>query len=83
MTANVPPPADFQLVFAVPGMNCGRCVARIETALRAHPDVRAFQVDLAARRVLVSTLADYDPQALLAALAEAGYPASRLDADAA
>ena len=85
MSSNTRLPARTELVFAVPDLSCGRCVARIENALNACPEVRAVDVDLSARRVRVqvSATADHAPRTLLAVLAEAGYPAQRLDADAA
>jgi copper chaperone CopZ len=35
-------------IFAIDGMHCGSCVARITEAVKANPSVRTVTVDLAA-----------------------------------
>ncbi|HMQ94422.1 MAG TPA: heavy-metal-associated domain-containing protein [Amaricoccus sp.] len=67
--------------FTVPGMTCGGCARRVTNAiLSVDPEAQVI-TDPPARDVKVTTRAD--EQALVAALAEAGYPAQRKDQPAA
>jgi copper chaperone len=59
---------------SIPDMSCGHCKAAVETALAAVPGSGAVSVDLTLREVRVDGAAPLD--ALLAALAAAGYPAA-------
>jgi len=59
----------------VENMTCGKCVGRVERALRGVPGVVAVAVDLAAGRAQVE--GDGDVTAMLAVLEEGGYPARR------
>ncbi len=68
-------PATVEL--AVAGMHCGACVALIEECLADQAGVLGASVDLESARAIV----DYDPSlvdldALVAAVAEAGYSAT-------
>ncbi|WP_411792547.1 heavy metal translocating P-type ATPase [Burkholderia gladioli] len=69
----------------VTGMTCGGCARRVEKALAAVPGVAQAKVDLAATRAEVefATDAQVDAQALVAAVAAAGYQAERIEGDAA
>ena len=58
---------------AIDGMTCASCVARVEKALKAVPGVTEATVNLATERASVRGTAD--AQALVAAIASAGYPA--------
>ena len=58
----------------VEGMTCASCVRHVNAALAPIAGVADVSVDLAAGRVKVS--GDADVAALLAALQEAGYPAT-------
>ena len=58
----------------VEGMTCASCVRHVNAALVPIAGVAEVSVDLAAGRVKVS--GDADVPALLAALQEAGYPAT-------
>lgn len=58
----------------VEGMTCASCVRHVNAALAPIAGVADVSVDLAAGRVKVS--GDADVPALLAALQEAGYPAT-------
>lgn len=58
----------------VEGMTCASCVRHVNAALAPIAGVAEVSVDLAAGRVKVS--GDADVPALLAALQEAGYPAT-------
>jgi Cu+-exporting ATPase len=57
----------------IEGMSCGHCVGQVEKTLRALPGVSGAEVDLAAKRALVSFTADLADEALKAAVAEAGF----------
>jgi copper chaperone len=60
--------------YDIPDMSCGHCVATVTQAIqRADPDAVA-EVDLIKRTATVSS--KLDPQAIGAALDEAGYPAT-------
>ena len=62
------------ITLSVPDMHCGKCKAGVERALTAVDPAARVEVDLTARRVSVETLAPLP--ALLAALGNAGFPAS-------
>ncbi|WP_430912272.1 heavy metal translocating P-type ATPase [Methylobacterium sp. sgz302541] len=66
--------------FAVEGMTCASCVGRVERALKAVPGVADATVNLATERASVRGTAD--PQALVAAIAAAGYAARPIAGDA-
>ncbi|MGZ7178697.1 heavy metal translocating P-type ATPase [Burkholderia gladioli] len=68
----------------VTGMTCGGCARRVEKALAAVPGVAQAKVDLAVTRAEVEFAADaeVDAQALVAAVAAAGYQAERIESDA-
>lgn len=60
--------------YDIPDMSCGHCVATVTQAIKqADPDAVA-EVDLIRRTATVSS--KLDPQAIGAALDEAGYPAT-------
>jgi copper chaperone len=59
---------------SIPDMSCGHCKAAVETALTAVADAGTVEVDLATRMARVSGPAPVAE--LLAALDQAGYPAS-------
>jgi copper chaperone len=59
---------------AIPDMNCGHCKASVEAAVRALDAGAMLEVDLQARTASVQTQAT--PAAIIAALAEIGFPAS-------
>ena len=61
-------------IYAVPDMSCGHCAAAIETALRTVDDMAEIRCDLAGKSVAVETTAG--GEAVMAALAAAGYPAT-------
>jgi Cu+-exporting ATPase len=60
----------------IKGMNCGGCVARVEKALKTVPQVTEATVSLADRCAVVTTAAKIRPDALIAAVGQAGYTAS-------
>ena len=60
-------------VWTVQGMTCGHCVAAVTEEVSAIDGVTAVEVDLASGRVTVTADADPAPDAMLAAVDEAGY----------
>ncbi|WP_186081700.1 heavy metal translocating P-type ATPase [Burkholderia gladioli] len=75
---------ESAVALRVTGMTCGGCARRVEKALAAVPGVAQAKVDLAATRAEVEFAADaeVDAQALVAAVAAAGYQAERIEGDA-
>ena len=69
---------NFEL--QIHGMNCGSCVGRVENALKAVPGVSAASVNLATERASVRGVVGTD--ALIAAIAGAGYSARPVSASA-
>ncbi|MGO4474839.1 heavy metal translocating P-type ATPase [Massilia sp. 2TAF26] len=68
-------PAELQL--AVRGMTCASCVARVEKALKKVPGVDDASVNLATEQATVHGAA-LDADAIVAAVAQAGYEAAPL-----
>ena len=70
-----------QLNFPIEGMSCASCVSRVERALAAVPGVASASVNLATESVAVALQPEADVQALMAAVARAGYgvPHASLD----
>ncbi|MBN8278999.1 MAG: heavy-metal-associated domain-containing protein [Gammaproteobacteria bacterium] len=62
--------------FSIPKMSCGGCVKTITGAVRAVDQNAVVEPDLARREVSIRSSTGSD--ALLAALAQAGYPATKL-----
>lgn len=60
----------------VEGMMCGHCVAHVKKALEAIDGVTSADVDLDAKRAVVSLDADVADDVLVAAVTEEGYEAS-------
>lgn len=61
-----------ELSFRVPGMECGRCVTTLTTALRAVEGVAAVEIDLHTGWIVVSG-AHIDSEAIRRAVLKAGY----------
>ena len=59
--------------FQVPSMSCGHCVKAVTQAVQSVDAQAKVQVDLAQQQVTVET--SQEREAIVAALAEAGYPA--------
>jgi Cu+-exporting ATPase len=75
-----PKPAELQ--FAVRGMTCASCVARVEKALKKVPGVLDASVNLATEQASVRGAAldaDALAAALVAAMAQAGYEAAPVE----
>jgi copper chaperone len=64
----------MSMVFEVPGMSCGHCVAAITSAVTGLPGVTAVNVELARAEVRVDGTPN--PAAVTAAIQEAGYDVS-------
>jgi copper chaperone CopZ len=54
-------------------MTCGHCVAAVTEEVSAVPGVTGVEVDLGSGRVTVTADADPAPEAIAAAVDEAGY----------
>ncbi|TDP63648.1 Au+-exporting ATPase [Bradymonas sediminis] len=70
-----------QTTLPIEGMTCASCVGRVERALMDIPGVREVSVNLATERAHIRGSADSD--ALVAAVAKAGYTARPIDMGAA
>jgi Cu2+-exporting ATPase len=69
--------------FLVPEMHCAACIGRIEDNLGALPGVTRARANLTAHRVGIDFVpGEGDPDAMLAAIAGAGYSARPFDASA-
>jgi Cu+-exporting ATPase len=75
-TTIAPGPAELQ--FAVRGMTCASCVARVEKALKKVPGVVDASVNLATEQASVRGAA-LDADVLAAAVAQAGYEAAPVE----
>jgi Cu2+-exporting ATPase len=65
-----------EVEFAVEGISCGGCIARIEKAVNAMPGISGARVNFTNRRMTVGWAKDsFDPQAVVNTLARLGYPA--------
>ncbi|MCD7109327.1 heavy metal translocating P-type ATPase [Rhizobium sp. DKSPLA3] len=77
MTAHTPlqPPltASKTTSFAIDGMRCASCVARVEKAIAAVPGVVGASVNLATERATVTHDAALEPKRIVAAIETAGY----------
>ena len=73
--------ADTRVVeFAIAGMTCAACSARLEKVLNRQPGIQA-NVNLAAERARVRLDGVVDEAAVIAAVARAGFTASLVDKD--
>ncbi|MEA3292550.1 MAG: cation transporter [Pseudomonadota bacterium] len=61
--------------FSIEGMKCGHCVASATKALEAVPGVEGVKVTLDPQQAVVTGKAD--PAAVIKAVKEAGYAASK------
>ncbi|TXG99663.1 MAG: copper-translocating P-type ATPase [Rhodocyclaceae bacterium] len=78
-TGQVSPPEQGRVVeFAIGGMTCAACSARLEKVLNRQPGMQA-NVNLAAERARVRLLGAADEAAVVAAVAKAGFSAAVVD----
>ncbi|HJQ73949.1 MAG TPA: heavy-metal-associated domain-containing protein [Gaiellaceae bacterium] len=64
------------IFYSVPGMSCGHCENAITAEVGALPNVAEIDVDLETKLVRISGK-NLDDSALVAAIDEAGYEATR------
>jgi Cu2+-exporting ATPase len=62
-------------LFAVPGMRCAGCIAKLENGLAAIDGIASARVNFAARRVTIAHQSSLDLPALKAAIAGIGFAA--------
>ena len=70
--------ATGRSVFAVPGMRCASCIARLEKGLAAVPGIASARVNFTARQVTIDHLPELNVPGLRAAIASAGFEAEPL-----
>lgn len=59
--------------YQVQGMTCDHCVRAVTSELQGLPGVQGVDVELASGAVRVTSVAPLDPEAVRAAIDEAGY----------
>jgi P-type Cu+ transporter len=64
--------------FAVSGMTCASCVARVEKVLKRVPGVEHVAVNLATEKATVHASGEVSDDQLVAVIAKAGYEAARI-----
>lgn len=76
-------PASAQMIsLRVSGMDCAACTAAIKKSVEKVPGVYSASVDFDSQQATVATDGKADPQAVLKAVAAAGYKAEILDGGA-
>ena len=73
-------PTGRVVEFAVAGMTCAACSARLEKVLNRQPGMQAT-VNLASERARVRLAGSADEAAVIAAVGKAGFSASVVDAE--
>lgn len=63
-------------ILHIEGMSCGHCVRHVTEALEELAGVNSVRVSLEEKRAVIEHDASLNIQALVAAVAEAGYEAS-------
>ncbi|MFY0596950.1 MAG: cadmium-translocating P-type ATPase [Cognatishimia sp.] len=71
---------DAHLALSVPSVHCGACISTVEGVLQRQRGVRSARVNLTLKRVSVEADESVEADALIGALAKAGYEAHELDA---
>ncbi|WP_265569446.1 heavy metal translocating P-type ATPase [Sphingomicrobium nitratireducens] len=69
------PPGPVQSLYAVEGMRCAACIARIERGLPETPGIEAARVNLSARRVRVDHVPGLDEAIIIEAFKGVGFDA--------
>jgi len=69
-----------RIVLSVPAAHCAACIGAVEGAVAALPGVRGARLNLTLRRLYVDAAPDVGAEAIVAALARAGYEGFELDA---
>ena len=70
------------LIVSVPGMHCAGCISTVERGLERLDGVRAARVNLGLKRVMVDAAPGLQLSDIITHLANLGYEAHELDADA-
>ncbi|QRF67364.1 heavy metal translocating P-type ATPase [Ponticoccus alexandrii] len=76
------PPVDARLTLSLPTIHCAACMATVERALTAHPQVRAARVNLTLKRATVDAAPGVTAEELIPLVEGAGYEAHELDGTA-
>jgi P-type Cu2+ transporter len=71
-----------QTDLSVPGIHCGGCIQKVESALGALPGVENARVNLSTKRVAIRWQADRPPAPFIEALSKVGYDAHLYDTSA-
>ncbi|TNF18116.1 MAG: heavy metal translocating P-type ATPase, partial [Rhodobacteraceae bacterium] len=72
--------ASGQLALSLPTIHCAACIANVERALQALPQVHSARVNLTLKRVTVEAAPEVVAADLIAVLEQAGFEAHELDA---
>lgn len=64
---------------SIEGMTCSHCAMHVEGALKEVCGVKSVKVDLAGKAATVELAHEVDDNKLKAAVAEAGYTATRVE----
>lgn len=75
LTANSGPIALPVAEFAVPGMRCAGCIAKLEDGLALKPGIANARVNFTAKRLTITHLPEITTPQLLAAIADTGFEA--------
>ncbi|CAN5240500.1 cation-translocating P-type ATPase [soil metagenome] len=73
--ATAPDLTLLHIDFAVPGLRCAGCIAKLENGLAAVPGIHNARVNFAAKRVTIDHDAACDPPGIKAAIAAIGFEA--------
>lgn len=73
------PLPDAQLALSLPTIHCQACIATVEKALIAHPQVRAARVNLTRKRVMIDADPTATAQDLAKVVMDVGFEAHELD----
>ena len=76
------PTSPAHLIVSVPGMHCAGCISTVERGLERLDGVRAARVNLGLKRVMVDAAPGLGLTDIITHLANLGYEAHELDADA-
>ena len=68
-------------VFAVPGMHCASCIAKLEQGLAGRPGIVSARVNFTARQVTIDHLPEMNVPALKSAIADTGFEGEALTDD--
>ncbi|GAA6181436.1 heavy metal translocating P-type ATPase [Shimia sp. NS0008-38b] len=71
---------EARIALSVPGVHCAACIATVERALEAYPNVTSARVNLTLKRASVEAGAEITASDLVSVLAAVGYEAHELDA---